>query len=78
MWSNIGDLNIAFFHNHASIKNHVNKISAIVDNASLTYTDQPNFANCLSKFYFNLWNSTSNHSISDLISALPNDHHILS
>lgn len=68
-----GDFNTTFFHTHARIRNHTNKISAMLGDDGSMHSNQHDITNCFTSFYSKLWDSSKNLSVSDLVKAFPND-----
>lgn len=51
--------------------NHNNKISAMIDDYGMVYSDNSSIGNCFIEFYIRLW--ASRNTLPNLVEALPND-----
>ncbi|KAJ0968806.1 hypothetical protein J5N97_021683 [Dioscorea zingiberensis] len=50
-----GDYNSTFFHKHARVRGHKNRVSALITDYGATLTDQISIGQAFSDFYTNLW-----------------------
>ncbi|KAJ0972346.1 hypothetical protein J5N97_020305 [Dioscorea zingiberensis] len=73
LWLKNGDYNTKFFQQHAKVRGHRNKISAITDDHGVIHSDRSKIESVFAEFYKKLWTTSINASMSDLMYSLPND-----
>lgn len=58
-WLQVGDLNIAYFHQCAKARYTRNRINKLVDEGGLVRTSEEDISNCILDFYSELFSSSS-------------------